>query len=138
MTSELRTSLRILRATLRNAGVPPKCATMRAWDAAALWLLARTGDVAPANEASPPTLATPLGSYEAARELTLAVSLRVARTAAGCDQRERDEVFERCHAFEDLTRELLYGTTRRRGAAPATTTATATSASPPLAARGSR
>jgi hypothetical protein len=136
MTTELRTSLRVLRATLRNAGVPKNCAPMRAWDAAALWLLARVGDVAPANEASPPTLATPLGSYEAARELTLAVSLRVTRSTAGRPQRERDEVFERCHAFEDMTRELLYGTTRRRGAAPATTTAT--SASPPLAARGSR
>lgn len=131
MTTETRIDLLTLRATLRNFGLAHGSADLARYDAHARWILARLGEPTPANDTA---RITPLGCYAKARELTLAISLRVQRTVAGCSQSERDEVFCGCHQFEDVVRDLLYATTRRRGAAPRT----ATTARPTALARGNR
>jgi hypothetical protein len=125
-TASLRTDLMILRATLVAFGVPIDAVELRAYDRWARWSLARIGDTAKSRAS-----VAPLQSYSDARHLALDLSLRVQRTAAGKPDDERDAVFARCHAAEDVVRALLWSTTMKRRRAPSapTTPATAPAAS---------
>ncbi len=105
--SSMRVGLRMLRATLRNMGVPKGSDAIKTFDTHARWILARLGDPPPPPDA-PKAAVDPLGSYEDARELVLAIALTVIRSVAGRPDAERREVIERAHQFEDDVREALY------------------------------
>lgn len=129
--STMRLGLHLLRATLLNFGVDRAAPELLTYDAHARWILARTGDE---DARTPPPAVDPLGSYEDARELTLAIVMTALRTAAGVPCEERREVFERVHQFEDDVRAMLYETAmprRARRRATAARTATAPSARRP-------
>lgn len=131
--SSMRVGLRMLRATLRNMGIAKGSDAIRTFDAHAKWILARLGDPPPPPDA-PKAAVDPLGSYEDARELCLAIALTVIRSVAGRPDAERREVIDRAYLFEDDVREALYHQLLPRRAARRSTTASP----PPAHARGSR
>lgn len=105
--SQMRLGLRMLRATLRNMGNAKGSEAIRAFDAHARWILSSLGEPPPPPDA-PKAVVDPLGGYEDARELCLAISLTVIRSVAGRPDAERREAIERAHTFEDDVREALY------------------------------
>ena len=106
-TSTVRIGLAMLRLTLLTMRVTRRGShELKAFDAHARWMLALVGE--PPRPPDAPKLAVdPLDSYEAARELTLALACVVIRAAAGRPDRERREVIRRAYEFEDGVREML-------------------------------
>lgn len=105
--SSMRTGLRMLRATLRNMGVAKGSPEIRTYDTHAKWILGFLGEP-PVPPDAPKAAVDPLGSYEDARELCLAIVLTVIRAAAGHPIDQRRTVIDRAHEFEDDVREALY------------------------------
>lgn len=106
-TSSVRVGLAMLRFTLLNMRVTARGShELRVFDAHARWMLARVGEP-PRPPGAPKLAVDPLGSYEEARELTLALVCVVIRSAAGRRDAERREVVRRVYEFEDGVREML-------------------------------
>jgi hypothetical protein len=118
-SSNMRLGLLMLRATLRNMGVRKGARELRSYDAHARWILGRMGEAAKPDDEKLKAV-DPLGSYDDARELCLAIVLTVIRTAAGVPYEERRAVIERAHTFEDDVRAMLFETImpRRERRAP--------------------
>lgn len=105
--SSMRVGLRMLRATLRNMSCAKGSDAIRTYDAHAKWILSFLGEPALPPDA-PKAAVDPLGCYEDARELTLAILLTVIRAAAGLPADERRAAIDRAHTFEDDVRACLY------------------------------